>query len=1135
MKKHLLLLLLANCFAVAGHAFVEGSDTFGFGTITDMAPGQYYVYYTDADGVDRFLYADEANNWVVTLDPKTIDLTSREVHDDYARYASFMNSNGYYMSNTQNIDGSGFIKTEAVDGSHGLSKRNWESQVFYKKDDKYAIRITNVDATSWGANCFAYVGEGTGYQVSAAQPSLGDILYIWSVVDADSYGLNKDVDALIAQANAFIAANPTIQCDVLTALQEQISNPTDAETLYAALVAFEQYCEYANLLSKLISTMGDTELFIEATSVASNVLNDPHSTAEDLSLAYENYQQEIGTYDGNIVWKYDQGTNTLTLHGAGDGTMNDYNSTDNKAPWNAYAEQIQTVIVNEGVTSIGNYAFYKYNALTSITLPEGVTRIGDYAFQFCESLASITLPESLLSIGNGSLSHCSSLTSITIPKGMTSIGDGAFDWSESLANIFVDANNANYDSRNGCNAIIETASNKLIAGCKNTVIPTDVTIIQSKAFLGCTNLASITIPESVADIGYYAFQYCESLTNITLPNSMPCIGWGLLSHCASLTDITIPENVTEIQCYAFDNCSSLTSIVIPDGVTSIGNQAFYDCSNLTSVTMKASTPCAFYTNTYTAVGDGVYNIFPSSNEGFKIYVPYGSGETYKSAEGWSNYANWIVELEPEETPVEPISGVDGNITWSLDTSTGVLTLSGEGSINDYGLELKGITTAPWGTYHADIKEVVIQSGVTSIGDCAFYGCNSLTSVTIPEGVTSIGNHAFDGCRSLASVTIPSSVTSLGSNAFYAVSLKEVHITGNSVPTFTPSQIGATSAIIFVPSGMYEAYAADENWGAYNKQIISADMLELRTVEVTAKVGVSAIDEQIGEANRLYVANLKVKGTINDYDLFAIRSKYIHLRDLDLSEASLVPAGDGFEYYTGKRLTEADQLGDCAFRDLNILRSVTLPATLKSIGNDAFSGCSRLETMELPDGVTTMGNYAFRDCFSLQSIDFGLSLQAVPGAAFYYCKGITSITLPASVTSIGNEAFRYCSKLASAVLPPRLESIGREAFSGCSSLTELRIPSAVQTIGDGAFSSCPLKDVYTYIVEPQQINQNTFSVYTTAMLHVPSTSWALYDYNTQWGQFVNKTYFDEPYEYFYIDNDTRWTTTRAASTATRTRS
>mgnify|MGYP003293015244 CR=1 FL=1 len=516
---------------------------------------------------------------------------------------------------------------------------------------------------------------------------------------------------------------------------------------------------------------------------------------------------------------------------------------------------------------------------------------------------------------------------------------------------------------------------------------------------------------------------------------------------------------------------------------------------------------------------------------------------------------------------ETYSGVDGNITWSLDTSTGVLTLSGEGSMKDYWCN--EVTSAPWGAYYTDIKEVVIQSGVTSIGNYAFYGCSSLASVTIPEGVTSIGNYAFEGCSSLTSVTIPDGVTSIGLSAFRSCSsltsvtipegvtsiagstfrdcssltsvtipynvtvaafpsnsancsfgscnLKVINITGEGIPTYNPKYI-STNGFFFIPSGMYEAYAADENWGAYNKQIISADMLELRTVEVTAKVGVSAIDEQIGEANRLYVANLKVKGTINDYDLFAIRSKYIHLLDLDLSEAYLVPAGDGFEYYTGKRLTEADQLGDCAFRDLNILRSVTLPATLKSIGREAFYGCSRLETMELPDGVTTMGQNAFDNCSSLQSIDFGSSLRAVPYFAFYDCKELTSITLPASVTSIEGYAFSGCSKLASVVLPPRLESIGGSAFSRCSSLTELRIPSAVHTIGDNAFIGCPLKDVYTYIVEPQQINQNTFSAYTTAMLHVPSTSWALYDYNTQWGQFVNKTYFDEPYEYFYIDHD-----------------
>ena len=213
------------------------------------------------------------------------------------------------------------------------------------------------------------------------------------------------------------------------------------------------------------------------------------------------------------------------------------------------------------VISIGGEAFLDWG-LTSITIPSSVKSIGDCAFEFCSRLTSINIPSSVKSIGKAAFGRCYSLTSITIPNSVTSIGEGAFSLCGSLTQIQVAPDNSVYDSRDNCNAIIETSSNTLISGCETTIIPNSVTSIGNLAFTGCWSLISINIPSSVTSIGVSVF-------------------WG----CSSLTSINIPSNVKSIGESAFWGCSSLRSITIPSSVTSIGKSAFYDCSSLTSITL----------------------------------------------------------------------------------------------------------------------------------------------------------------------------------------------------------------------------------------------------------------------------------------------------------------------------------------------------------------------------------------------------------------------------------------------------------------------------------------------------------------------------------------------------------------------
>ena len=309
-------------------------------------------------------------------------------------------------------------------------------------------------------------------------------------------------------------------------------------------------------------------------------------------------------------------------------------------------EEIKDLIIPNSVRSIGDYAFVNCSGLTSVTIPNSVTEIGEGVFYGCSGLTSLTIPNSVTSIGGSAFAYCSGLTSLTIPNSVTSIGGSAFAYCSGLTSItigsglssiisygglfsscdrltaiVVDSENKKYDSRNNCNAIIETSSNQLIVGCQNTIIPNSVTSIGGSAFAHCSGLTSISIPNSVTSIENNAFAYCSGLTSISIPNSVTSIGAEAFGNCTSLTSITIPNSVTRIRSYAFAGCTGLNSISIPNSVTSIENNVFQDCSGLTSITIPNSVTsidnCAFYgcksltfitiPNSVTSIGESAFS------------------------------------------------------------------------------------------------------------------------------------------------------------------------------------------------------------------------------------------------------------------------------------------------------------------------------------------------------------------------------------------------------------------------------------------------------------------------------------------------------------------------------------------------
>jgi hypothetical protein len=289
---------------------------------------------------------------------------------------------------------------------------------------------------------------------------------------------------------------------------------------------------------------------------------------------------ESGTCGTNLTWTLD-GDGTLTISGTGD--MEDYTDNSN-APWYGNSS-IKSVVVENGVTNIGNCAFLFCARLTSVTVPDSVMSIGDYAFRNCSGLTSVTIPDSVTSIGDYAFYGCSSLTSVTIPNSVTSIGDGAFSSCDSLEKFEVDSNNNNYSSSDG--VLFNKDKSKLIAypNSHGTTyeIPNSVTSIGYIAFEWCESLESITIPNSVTSIGNGAFLGCESLSSVTIEDGVTSIGDYAFNDCENITSVIIPNSVTDIGAYAFEDCYSLESVTIGDSVTSIGESTFEWCDNLTDI------------------------------------------------------------------------------------------------------------------------------------------------------------------------------------------------------------------------------------------------------------------------------------------------------------------------------------------------------------------------------------------------------------------------------------------------------------------------------------------------------------------------------------------------------------------------
>ena len=676
---------------------------------------------------------------------------------------------------------------------------------------------------------------------------------------------------------------------------------------------------------------------------------------------------------------------------------------------------LEAITLPSQITNIDYYAFGYCSSLQNITIPNGVTTIGDFAF-IESGLTEVNLPPSVTYIGGLAFGDCNSLTSINIPASVTNINGNAFTGA-SIESIVVAVDNPTYDSRGGCNAIIKTASNKLITGCQNTVIPDDVTTIGISAFENATGLTEITLPASLTNIGEYAFLNCYGLTTINAAGETPpAIESNTFAHL-NLDDITVNVPCGFLAAYKTDTYwSNFTHFVDPcnivfadanvkavcvanwdtngdgelsyaeaEAVTSLGT-VFRNNTTITSFNelvyftgLQALTSHAF---------DGCSQLtsimFPNSiivlaNYAFKGCSRLASVTLPDQLISIMNYAfqncTALTQIDIPST-VTQIGEYSYNNCYSLQS---IVVASGN-SVYDSRNGCNAIIKTATNELVIGCDNTVIPDDVVTIGQNAFYGRTQMTTITLPASVTSIGAQAFFNCSGLQSIDVRSATpATLGSLAFL------------SVPTDIP---------VYVPCESIETYQETAGWSNFTNYQSAPEFICFADPNVKA----------------VCVAHWDTNG---DGELSYSEAAAVDLLSQHFQGNTSITTFDELQYFTGMV-----DISPNAFNGCTALVSVTLPESIQSIYASAFEGCTALQSIVIPDATTLVFIRAFYGCTSLSSIEFGTGLTTIRELAFRGCTGLTSLTLPASLATIGNAAFEYCTNLAEmtvlAVTPPSLD-------------------------------------------------------------------------------------------------------------------
>ena len=737
-----------------------------------------------------------------------------------------------------------------------------------------------------------------------------------------------------------------------------------------------------------------------------------------------------GTCGDNLTWSFDESTGTLEISGTGN--MANYSWANR--PWEDSEDLITTVTIGNGVTSIGDYAFYDFDILAKVSIPYGVTKIGNSAFELCRELSEINLPNSLTAIGSSAFKFCHSLTNVTIPDSVKGISNSAFE--------------------------------------------------------SCTGLTSLTIPNSVTNIGDFAFWNCTGLTSLTISNSVTNIGDSAFRNCTGLTSLTIPNSVASIGDSAFYDCSSITNITIPDSVTEIGRDAFVSCDTLATINVASSN--ANYSSAdgvlfnkgktrliqYPAGKDASTYRIPSSVSEIDTRAFYGcsklssitipNGVTRIDRSTFERCTN-LTEISIPQT----VTSIGEQAFFKCQKLQSVNISNGTKSIEN---------GAFWGCQ--ELKNITIPSSVTSIGSNAFMDCFSLDTILISENITSIGSSAFNNCFKLHSIKIPSGITEIASETFKGCSnLETVDITGNIKSIGYAAFADCCKLADFaIPVGVAKIESnAFANCESLETVKIPKSVLNIGSDSFVGCSSLAKVEVDIGNPNYASVNGVlfdKEKTTILLYPynkpdtIYNIPSSVASIDisfwyNNNLSEITVDSANTVFTSENGM-LFNKDKTELLRYPAQKSELKFIVPNDVISIGTYAFYNCKHLQNVSIPSSVSELNRGCFSGCTNLVNVEMVAGLERIGIGAFIDSK-ISSINIPNSVTDIGNYAFAFCPELKSIYIPSSTVKIGESVFSGCSSLEKIIVDATNEKYSSDEQGVLYNKDKSIVIRVPQMLS------------------------------------------------------------------